>query len=162
MVVNLLPAPINQVDIILSGLILQAIFSNKKNLVIIFTITAGLFLEILTTATAGAHIFSLLIAIIAVDWALNNVLSKRSLRTTLIVTLLAIIIKFTIFYSFLYISGEITSSLFLAPSQFTSNLISQAILTAILTLFLYWLISKTSRRLNPNYIIHTESKNFYG
>lgn len=160
-VINLLPSPLNYCNIILSGLILQTVFSNKKIKILALTVLLGLFLEIFTATLSGTQIFSLLSAIAVVNWCLDNVLVKRSLRTIMIITILAVLVKFLIFYFYNYLGGQTTFVEILSDNKKILDLFWETALTTFLTLFLYALINKTNHRLNHHYI-NPADKNFYG
>lgn len=148
-VINTLPFPFSQLNIIFAALLFLAIAGYEK--ILWPTFILALFLESFSAIPFGCHLISLTLSISIMYWLLKNVFTNRSYYMVFLSAFLGAVIYRISFFLILLSINIFLSEANPGEEAFT-DAVWEMVLTAILVFAVYATSLKFSKRLNPEYI----------
>lgn len=150
-VINFLPFPFSQINIMIALLILLSTINQSKKIIwlgLIISYLSGL----LSSIPFGIGIVATTMSLLAINWFQLNILTNRSGYMVFLSLLLGVALYRTLFIMFLAINNYFSHQPTLPYTEITTNAAWEILLSSLI-LFLFFILSaKFLKKSNPTYI----------
>jgi hypothetical protein len=149
---NFLNYPFNQINILFLFLLWQIIVYRQIKNIYLLALIFGFFLDLFSVNPFGAHLSSMILAIIATEFVLRIFFTGRSIYIIFLSSLIGIIIYRLTFFSLLFILSIFTKDLIILNYNFFYNLFWEIFLNVGVIFLIYLITHQFIKALNPAYI----------
>lgn len=152
-----LPGMLSDLNLVIVTLLFVLVLSGLRHS-IVWAITAGYLLDVLTFQSFGLYLVTLTLTILVAYFLLNSFFTDRSMYSLIVLTFLTTLINeifWLLIVNLLKLIG-LESSISFFNLDFLSNLIAQLVLNVIACVLIFQTVNFISHKLKPVFLIRSK------